>query len=310
MIPWDVSPGSVVVRRELQARYGGRQQGGIGPSRVTPNVLLFTDPATGHKHGYFDGWGSDGCYHYAGEGQLGDQRMAQGNLAILNHEADGRALRLFRAVPGGQEYLGEFKTDEAWPYYLTDAPETNGGPLRTVIMFRLRPVGEFRQHGPAIPVTPGSQPQVDNVDVEEQHTERTFVAPDHEPFEAERREAKLVRAYRDHLRGQGKIVHRHKITPPGEQKPLFTDLYDVDRGELLEAKGTTTREAIRMAVGQLLDYRRFLPQDTKLALLVPDAVRQDLLSYCHSYGIGVIWPHGGQWERREAGARDLPVAAA
>ena len=38
-----------VERKVLQERYGGRTQGGIGPSKSTPNVLLFTDPASGEK---------------------------------------------------------------------------------------------------------------------------------------------------------------------------------------------------------------------------------------------------------------------
>lgn len=43
-------------------------KGGIGPSRSSPNVLLFADPATGEQHGYVDDWQEDGCFHYTGEG--------------------------------------------------------------------------------------------------------------------------------------------------------------------------------------------------------------------------------------------------
>ncbi|MGG7571195.1 hypothetical protein [Streptomyces sirii] len=141
MTDWGIEVGQQLKRVDIHARYGGRRQGGIGPSRVTPNVLLFTDPIKGHKHGYFDGWGDDGCYHYAGEGQVGDQKMTQGNLAILNHKQDGRALRLFRGVSSGvSEYLGEFTLTDDRSWYLTDAPETGDGPIRSVIMFRLHPV--------------------------------------------------------------------------------------------------------------------------------------------------------------------------
>jgi hypothetical protein len=68
---WEIAVGETVTRRELQQRYGGAPYGGIEPSRSTPNVLLFTDPATGERHGYFDGWADDGCFHYTGEGQRG-----------------------------------------------------------------------------------------------------------------------------------------------------------------------------------------------------------------------------------------------
>jgi len=46
-------------------------------------------------------------------------------------------------------------------------------------------------------------------------------------------------------------------------------IYDPADQTLIEAKGTTTREAIRMAIGQLSDYRRFVTDARKLAVLVP-----------------------------------------
>lgn len=58
--------------------------------------MIFTDPIAGEKHGYYDGWMPDGLFHYSGEGQYGDQRMLSGNASILNHRAEGRALRVFK----------------------------------------------------------------------------------------------------------------------------------------------------------------------------------------------------------------------
>jgi hypothetical protein len=107
-VGWDLSSGDTIRRTDLHARFGGRRQGGIGPSAKTPNVFLFTDPAIGQQHGYYDGRSDDGSFHYTGEGQRGDQTLAQGNLAIANHVADDRALRLFRGAGGEVLYLGEF----------------------------------------------------------------------------------------------------------------------------------------------------------------------------------------------------------
>ena len=45
----NLHPGEQLLRRELHECYGGRQQGGIGPSRKTPVILFFTDPAAGHR---------------------------------------------------------------------------------------------------------------------------------------------------------------------------------------------------------------------------------------------------------------------
>lgn len=92
-----IAIGQTLARREVHALYGGRQQGGIGPSSKAPVVLVFTDPTTGHRHGYYDGWDADGLFNYCGEGQLGDQRLVQGNKAILRHKEEGRTLEVFVA---------------------------------------------------------------------------------------------------------------------------------------------------------------------------------------------------------------------
>ncbi|MFK0190238.1 restriction endonuclease [Kitasatospora sp. NPDC090308] len=297
---WNIEIGQELKRVEIHAEYGGRRQGGIGPSRVKPVVLLFTDPIKGHRHGYFDGWGLDGCYHYAGEGQVGDQKMTQGNLTILNHRKDGRDLHLFQGVSSGvTRYIGQFELPEEDPWYLTDAPETNDGPVRSVIMFRLRPVKAAPATGTQLPHTPESELIVREVEIEQQYAERTYVEPHREPYEAERREAKLVRDYADHLRAAGHVVVRQRIAPARELKPIITDLYDKTADRLVEAKGTVTREAVRMAVGQLYDYGRYFEPVTSWALLVPSEPRADLIDFCKFAEVEVIWPEEGGY--REAG---------
>jgi len=88
--PWTLKPGDQIRRTELHAMYGGRRQGGIGPSAQTPNVFIFTDPKSGEQHGYIDSWKNDGCFHYTGEGQRGDQELTHGNRTILDSARDGR----------------------------------------------------------------------------------------------------------------------------------------------------------------------------------------------------------------------------
>ena len=288
---WELEPGDGIERTALQARYGGRTQGGIGPSRKSPNVMLFSDPVAGEPHGYFDGWRDDGCFHYTGEGQRGDQQMKSGNASILNHEAESRALRLFLGARGWVTYQGEFELAADPPFYTTDAPETDNGPIRTVIVFRLRPLGVKPQPSSSKLDRIGGQ-EVEDVPVEEQWTEKAFVAPSHETYEADRREQKLVLAYRDQLRREGHEVRRLKIVPPGEAKPLFSDLFDLTTHTLFEAKGTVERGAIRMAIGQLMDYRRFVDPAPQLAVLLPSLPREDLLRLLASVGVNVVWRDG------------------
>ena len=85
-------------RDDMPARR--RPPGGIEPSRWTSNVFLFADSARGEQHGYIDAWQDDGCFHYTGEGQRGDQQMTHGNAAILRHVEQRRTLRLFEGAGG------------------------------------------------------------------------------------------------------------------------------------------------------------------------------------------------------------------
>jgi hypothetical protein len=131
----------------------------------------------------------------------------------------------------------------------------------------------------------GSKPDA----IERQWTESAFVAPSCQEYEAERREQTLVLAFRDHLEAQGHEVSRLKIVPRGEAKPLFCDLIDRTTNTLYEAKGTVERGAIRMAIGQFMDYARFLSPQPRRAVLLPAQPRQDLLDLLDDVGVEVVW---------------------
>jgi len=202
-VDWDLKPGDSILRKTLHKRFGGRTQGGICPSGKTSNVLIFSDPKAGEFHGYYDGWDADGCFHYTGEGQRGDQQMLQGNAAILRHRIDSRALRVFTGARGRVTYLDEFEVDEAEPFRRTDAPETDDGPLREVIVFRLRPKTIEPPESTSKIAEILAGPQQARVPIEKQQTEKAYVAPSNKPYEAERREQKLVLAFETYLRNRG-----------------------------------------------------------------------------------------------------------
>ncbi len=288
---WALQPGDAIEREMLQERYGGRTLGGIGTSKRSPNVMLFSDPPAAEPHGLFDGWRADGCFHYTGEGQRGDQQMKSGNAAILNHERDGRALRLFLGTRGRVVYEGQFGLASDWSFYTTDAPEPPNGPVRNVIVFRLLPL-EVRPRPSSSKLDRLSNVAVEDVPVEEQWTEMAFVAPSRQADEAERREQALVLAFRDHLLKRGHAVGRLKIWPPGEAKPLFSDLIDHTTNTLIVAKSTVERGAIRMAIGQLLDYGRFVEPSAHLAVLLPSQPRHDLRELLKTAGVDVVWRNG------------------
>jgi hypothetical protein len=148
------------------------------------------------------------------------------------------------------------------------------------------------------------------------------VEPSRAPYEAERRESELVQRFKTVMEKQGYSAGRLKITPEGEAKPLFTDLYFEEQGLLLEAKGSVDRMSIRMAIGQLMDYRRFAKRKCLCAVLLPSRPRADLLKLLSYAGIGLYYPNAEKFdavlprnatpsrrpERQSAYRRDFPVA--
>ncbi len=265
-------------------------------------MLVFTDPSTGNQHGYHDEW-LDGALHYYGEGQRGDQRMTGGNARILNHAREGNALRVFEGSRGTVTYIGEFEVDDAQPSYLAESTDREGQE-RQAIVFVLHPLSiKPPKSGPKLAEIFNAPSRVD-IPVERQLTERFYVDPTREPYEAERREQSLVLAFEAHLKALGHDVYRQQFRPPGEARPILTDLFDATTGLLVEAKGSGRRSAIRMAIGQLADYRRFFKggEVRHLALLVPEEPREDLCHLLASQEIAWIFATGDDFEDSTGGA--------
>lgn len=192
---------------------------------------------------------------------------------------------------GQVTYEGEFELDDAEPKQRADAPETGGGEMREVIVFRLRP----KDIEPPAPTSKLVEvligPTRMDVPIESQETEKAYVNPSREPYEAERREQKLVLALEAHLLALGHTINRQRLLPSGEARPIVTDLFDATTGVLVEAKGTVERNAIRMVIGQLCDYRRlFAPGEVHhVAGLFPREPRPDLCELLLEQGIIVVY---------------------
>ncbi len=93
---------------DLHDRYSGNRQSGIAPCAQHPYVFLFI-ATSGYAYGYKDGWISENEFVISGSGQSGNMKMKGGNLAILNHVKDDRALHLFSKISSGYyEYMGRF----------------------------------------------------------------------------------------------------------------------------------------------------------------------------------------------------------
>jgi 5-methylcytosine-specific restriction enzyme A len=125
-------------RRDIHARFGGQQQGGISTPASVPVIFAFTGES-GAPHGYADGWTLAGTYRYFGEGQTGDMQWRAGNTAIRDHSAHGEDILLFQTLGRGQvRFIGEFVCAG---YEMEQAPDRLGAQ-RNAIVFELVPLAE------------------------------------------------------------------------------------------------------------------------------------------------------------------------
>jgi hypothetical protein len=115
-----------------------------------------------------------------------------------------------------------------------------------------------------------------------------------------RRESELVDSYCEFLESKGLTPKRKRITIPGK-RPLFNDIWVEEQGHLIEAKGQASREAIRMALGQLIDYGRFIGEVEGMAVLIPKKPEDDLLELALAGNAFCVWPSGKGFRDNAAG---------
>ena len=299
---WDISPGDQIRRVELHDRFGGGRQGGISPSRKGPNILIFSDPAVGEQHGYADRWVGDE-YHYVGEGQTGDQTLDRGNGAILRHEAEGRALRLFWGVRGTVQYAGEFELIQPDPWYTARAKETGSSHQRNVVTFRLRPVGV------AVPgVTPGGaarrivHPRPAPLATPYRPADEAVASAPRDPFEVD--PEAVDRGLIGHAATQNELatwVEAAGLEPlsPGPSDPDFDLAWRVPGAcvvaEVKSLTNTNQDGQLRLGLGQVLDYRYQLLSAGHSSVRAVLAVEMEpasprWLEICVRSGVTLTWP--------------------
>lgn len=298
---WGIEVGSTIRRVELHNQYGGGRQGGISPSRTSPNVLIFSDPAVGEQHGYMDRWVGDE-FHYVGEGQQGDQRMIRGNAAIVRHREDGRALRVFWGVRGVVEYAGEFAIAEDEPWYLARARATNSDTQRDVITFRLLPVGDVEPGAPgASPARRRVRPRSVPLTTRYRGANEAMASAPRDPFEVD--PDAVDRGLIGHATTQNQLAALvadagYEPLSPAGSDPDFDLAWRTYEGcVVVEVKSlTNTNQArqLRLGLGQVLDYANTLREsfrNVRPALAVerePSDLRWRAI--CREVGVDLVWP--------------------
>jgi hypothetical protein len=250
---WPLEPGDSVARRELHAAFGGSRQNGIVTLKSRADILVFTSPTSSTRYGYdlFEGLQEDGSFAYTGEGQRGHQEFTRGNRAIRDSGPDGRPIRLFTVAGSRATYVGEFATG-APTCWVETIPDVSGEPRRGII-FNLIPVdalssllatADTRQLAPIVSSwVPPDASDVVVVDIEERSPGDRVVT---------RIEFALQAEFGEWLRKRGTEPTRLVLPVDGVQ--IEPDLYVESLGWIVEAKRSSSREHVRTALGQVLDY--------------------------------------------------------
>ncbi len=133
-----------------------------------------------------------------------------------------------------------------------------------------------------------TRPTVESRPIEDSRTETFDAAPTSGGIRT-RREAILVRLYADWMEERGFSVERQQYTVEGEARPLVCDVFLPELSLLIEAKAQDNRNSIRLAIGQLMDYRRFVAKP-RLAILLPHEPAPDHRDLLRSVDVAWIWP--------------------
>lgn len=102
-------------------------------------------------------------------------------------------------------------------------------------------------------------------------------------------EQRLIDEFTEFQRTKGRTFTRWEIYPRGSTERLLTDIYDEETLTLYEAKASSTRPDVRLGLGQILDYSRFIDECEALALLLPSRPSDDLLDLLHSFQVRAVW---------------------
>lgn len=288
LLDWPYRPGDSPLRSEVHDLVGGNRQYGIVTLTDAADILLFSNPENGSIYGYdvHEGLQEDGSFAYTGEGQRGPQTFTRGNLALRDSAANGRPIRLFTVAGTRATYVGEYTTGEP-TYRLQTIPDFDGEP-REGIIFNLVPVdarpellADTRE-----PATVGARV----LDWTPPDPSDVVIAETEQLPPGERRvsriEFQLQLDFGNWMRERGETIRRLQLTSDGSV--IEPDIYVESLGWIVEAKKSTGREYVRMAIGQVLDYvhvARKAGIDAVPVVLLPGRPSEDLAELLEALGM-------------------------
>ena len=288
---WPMQVGDQMKRQALQKLVGGSQQSGMTSCLDGAEYMIFHDKKVSKEFGYdkWEGWQVDGQFTYTGQGVKGDQTLKSvGNSGIIKAFESGRAIRLIESENTIATYIGEFVLGE--PYYEIQKALDVEKKIRNVYVFNLVPVGKVLH--PAVhhknaflndyEVTSWVAPNDSAVEIE--FANRIF-------GHMEQLEHTLQTEFGNFLISSNELVKNIEFSIEGQKGKLRPDFWLPDRNLVVEAKVSTSRDYVRQAIGQVLDYQNLAKQNglnPDAAILLPGLPSEDLVSLLSTLGIRLV----------------------
>ncbi len=288
-------PGESFKRSDLHELFGGSFQQGMTSANEKSDFLIFHDEVNNQEFGYdiWQGFQADGSFHYTGQGIKGDQKMSRSNLALLRANDQMLPIHLIESSKGLCTYIGRFALGEP-PYFEKLAPDIQGGNLRKVFVFNLIPLSTSLKINSDSP----SSAEVTGED-------HTWAPPSFAPIEkgvirSEKSvidliEHKLQSEFGQYLIAQGHTPLNHTFQILNSKGFLKPDFWVPDLKLVIEAKPSSAREYVRLAIGQVLDYAnlaRLEGVSISPAILLPNMPAKDLVTLLSSLEITLIVKSG------------------
>ena len=132
-----LSENPILTYQQVEERFGIKITGFGRGINTTPTTIVLISSIDKKKSGfvYHDRWTLDGDYIYSGEGKIGDQKLSNGNKAIIDAAHDGKQIHLFvKFSPREYYYQGMFSLVE----YTYEDDYDESGNIRKEYKFRLR----------------------------------------------------------------------------------------------------------------------------------------------------------------------------
>lgn len=291
-VNWILEIGQTVVRREFHQQFGGNPMSGISPSPKRQEIYLFSSREAGVRYGYaeHEGFREDGVFQYTGAGQ-GDQELVRGNKSLLDAAINGWSIHLFQASSPHATYVGQFELADE-PFTEKLAPDASGRVRRTIV-FNLVPIdADLRQlaEREALIAEINDWTYRDDSDYEY----GAWISTDENS--AKRLEFTLQNRFVAWRRNLGHQVKA--LTVVNASTRLIPDIYDETTAEVIEAKRSAARSLVRLAVGQVLDYRnnaKKVSLELRPAILLPGQPEPDLIELCRELHIAVYVPESDKF---------------